>query len=113
MAKYSTFKYGDGTVYGGTVLVNDIFKVNMADPSYATILRHIKVTVKNTVAGLWNVDTVRLIYANKAHVIPKWLVPVNRLLRRTKVTLKYTTDEEWAVDSLRLHQKIKHRGPSR
>lgn len=112
MAQYNTFKYGVGVKYGSPIGVIDLFKVNAADPHYAVAPRHIKVTIKYTGGSIWQVSTIRLIYANKSHVIPKWLIPVNRLIKRTKVTLKYTTDEQWAIDSLRLNQRIKHRGPS-
>jgi hypothetical protein len=112
MAKYSEFQYGSGVKYGGLLSTPDVFKLNMTDPDRAHGLRHIKVTVKYTTGAQWAIDSIRLHYARREHLIPKWIIPVNRLLKRTKVTLKYTTDEMWAIDSLRLHQKIKHRGPT-
>ena len=112
MAQYSTFKYGSGVKYGGAISTINLYKINTSDPNYAIKPRDIKLTVKHTTGAIWNVDTIRLTYARKEHVIPKWCVPVHRLIKRTKVTMKYTTDELWAIDSIRLKQMIRHRGPS-
>jgi len=113
MAKYGTFKYGTGVKYGGTLGVVNLFKANTADPDYAVSPRHIKLTLKHSTGSIWNIDTVRLTYASKAHVIPKYLMAVDRRIKRTKVTLKYSTDEMWAVDSIRLKQRIVNRGPDK
>lgn len=113
MAKYNTFKYGTGVKYGGSLNVVELYKINAADPNYAIVARHVKITVKYTGGSIWNVDTIRLLFARRQHVIPKWIIPIDRLIKRTKVTLKYTTDEQWSVDSLRLHQRIVNRGPNK
>lgn len=89
----------------------ELYKVNTSDPSTAIAPRHTKVTLKLTTGALWAINTIRLIYARKAHVIGKWYVAVNRRLTRTKVTLKYTSGELWAIDSIRLVQRIVHQGP--
>lgn len=112
MAKYGTFKYGTGVKYGGVLGTTNLFKLNLADPSYAVKPRHIKVTVKYTTGAKWAIDSIRLLYARREHVIPKYLIPVNRRIKRTRVTLKYTTGEFWAIDSLRLVQRIVNQGPS-
>lgn len=89
----------------------ELYKVNTSDPSTAITPRHIKVTLKLTSSALWAINTVRLIYARKAHVIAKWWVGVYRRHTRTKVTLKYTSSELWAIDSIRLVQRLVNQGP--
>jgi len=112
MAKYSTFKYGTGVKYGGSLGSSNLFKLNLADPSYAMRPRHIKVIVKHSTGAKWGIDNIRLTYARREHVIPTWIAPVMRDLKRTKVTIKYSTSEFWYIDSLRLKQRIKHKGPT-
>ena len=112
MAKYATFKYGTGVKYGGVLGTVNLYKINGNDPSYATTPRHIELDIQYSTSAKWAIDVVRLVYARRQHVLPKWLIPVDRLLKRTEVTLKYSTSEFWAVDSLRLRQRIRHQGPN-
>ena len=109
MAQYGTFKYGVGVKYGGTVPSIKLFKSAFTDPDKGVVARNVKVSLKYTNnGGLWRIDTVRLMFSRKAHVLPKWLVRVYRNIKRTKVSLKYTANELWRIDAIRLKQRIRH-----
>jgi len=108
----TNFNYDSGIKYGTSLTFEQLYKINFNDPTLGIKPRHIKVTLKATSGHRWSVDSIRLLYANKAHVIPKYWIPIGRLIKRTKVTLKYTSNELWAIDSLRLNQKLTNRGPT-
>jgi len=88
-----------------------LWRIDTISPDRGVIARHVKVILKNTVDAAWRIDTIRLIWSRKTHVLPRWLIPVNRLLRRTKVTLKNTVDAKWRIDQIRLKQMIRRRRP--
>jgi hypothetical protein len=89
----------------------ELYKIDTNSPDTGLVARHVKVTLKYTTSELWRIETIRLLWSRRQHVLPKWLVPVNRLLKRTKVTLKYTGSDLWRIDAVRLKQMIKNRRP--
>lgn len=111
MGKYNTFKYGSGVLYGSKLPVIQLWKVDNNDPDKGVVARHIKTTLHFTGSGKFTIGTIRLHYARKQHVIPKWWAEVGRNLKRTKVTLNYSGSDLIRVDSVRLKQMIRHRRP--
>ena len=108
----TNFLYDSGVKYASGLRFEQLYKLNLNDPQLGVKPRHIKVTIKYSSSHKWAVDAIRLIYANREHVIPKYYIPIERRIKRTKVTLKYTSSEAWAVDSLRLKQRITQMGPT-
>lgn len=110
MAKYGSFKYDSGTKYGREVVGTSYYRALCLGDDRGVVARHLQVVFRHTSDTRFRMGDIRARWSRKAHVVPKWLVPVGQMLKRTQVIFKLRCDEAVRIDSIRLKQTIKARG---